>query len=432
MITTHKALHQTSDQVKGIPISATLKINEEIIAKRAAGEAVCHMGFGESPFPVHPYIVDALIKAAKYNQYPPTMGLLALREKAQAYFGKRFGFDERSMDTIVSPGSKDIIFAAQLAIKGDLILPTPSWVSYAPQAKLAGSKAIQIRTKAENYHKLTGRMISETLAEARANGLNPTKIILNYPNNPTGLGFDEQELIDLAETLRGEGIIAISDEIYGLVNHKGEHKSIAAYYPEGTIVTTGLSKHLSLGGYRIGFGFIPKLLEGLTADMAAVASETWSCVSNPIQRASIAALEENPDVEQHIATSTKVHNLASNYVRGKLIDMGLNYPPLAGGFYLYPNFTPFAKELEKAYGVKTSDDLARDLLNRSGLAALPGSDFGDDPAVLALRLAITDYDGGEAMAYLNTNPNATADELVKTACPRVYDACKIMQQYFSF
>jgi aspartate/methionine/tyrosine aminotransferase len=429
MTTTNQTQYEASDQVKGIPISATLKINEKIAAKRLVGERVCHMGFGESPFPVHSHIIEALIEGAKHNQYPPTLGLLELRKNALSYFAKRFEFRANDMEVIVGPGSKDILFAAQLAIKGDIILPTPSWVSYAPQAKLAGSTAIQIPTKAGDHHKLTGQMISDTLAKARSSGLNPTKIILNYPNNPTGLGFDNDELMELAETLRKEKVIVISDEIYGLVTHSGKHKSISTYYPEATVITTGLSKHLSLGGYRVGFGFVPKSLQGLFKDMAAVASETWSCVSNPIQHSAIAALSEHPAVEEHIALSTQAHSLASNYVRDELNKLGLNYPPLVGGFYLYPNFTPFAEELEKAYGVKTSDDLANDLLNRFALAVLPGSGFGDDPNVLALRLAITDYDGAKAMEYLKANPEASAEDYVKNVCPRVKEACEIMQDY---
>lgn len=414
-----------------MPESSTLRINEEIAARRASGETLYHMGFGESPFPVPPRIAKALADAAGSNQYPPTLGLPDLREKALAYFTERLKFSASGMTAMVGPGSKDLIFAAQMAIEGDVLLPTPSWVSYAPQAKLAGTTAIKIPTQASSHHRVTGELIRETISQARAKGLNPRKIILNYPNNPTGLGLAPEDLQDIAESCREAGIIIISDEIYSLIAHGGTHRSIAGLYPEGTIVTTGLSKHLSLGGYRIGFAFIPLALDGLATAMRAIASETWSCVSHPVQYAAIAAVEGHGDIETHIARCTTVHGIVANYVRDRLVTAGIDYPPLAGGFYLYPDFTPFAAQLAAAYSVRTSNDLSEDLLSRGALATLPGTDFGDADHVLSLRLAITDYDGAEALELLTSHPDMDKKHFVETACPRIVRACDSLIQYLA-
>lgn len=424
-------IYRPSAMVSGMPVSATLRINEEVAERRAAGEVIYHMGFGESPFPVPPRITRALSDNAGFNGYPPTLGVPALRQAAKDYFSRRLGFSGEQMDVIVGPGSKDLIFAAQIAIEGDLLLPTPSWVSYAPQAQLAGTQAIRIPTQASNHHKLTGAMIAETVKRARADGQNPRKLILNYPNNPTGLGFDAHDLKDIAETCRDEGLIVISDEIYSLVSHGTPHQSIAALYPEGTIVTTGLSKHLSLGGYRVGFAFVPQALDGLLQAMAAVASETWSCVSNPIQRASVTALEEHADIEEFIVLCTRAHGLASNYVRDQLIKTGIDYLPLAGAFYLYPDFSRFADQLQRAYGVSTSEELALDLLSRAAVATLPGRDFGEADDVLTLRLAITDYDGAAALEFLRQEPECDQAKFVEAACPRVAKATEILGRYFA-
>jgi len=423
--------YQPSARVKGVPVSATLKVNEKIALMRNAGESVFHMGFGESPFPVHSHIQDALKAASASNQYPPTLGLPQLCELARNTLSKKLGFNGANVDTLVAPGSKDLLFASQLAIAGDLLLPTPSWVSYAPQAQLAGTSAIKIPTQAKHHHALRGALISQTVKSARENGLNPTKIILNYPNNPTGLGFSESELKEVANACRDNGLIVISDEIYGLVSHSLPHQSIAHYYPEGTIVTTGLSKHLSIGGYRVGFAFIPKSLTGLLGDMAAIASETWSCVSHPIQYASIAALEGNQDVEDHIQLCTKAHGLVSNYVRDCILEMGIEYPPLVGAFYMYPDFSQFYSQLANAYSVKTSTDLADNLLDHHSLATLPGVDFGDDPQVLTLRLAITDYDGKAALNYLAEHPDVKSSVFANAVAPRVVQACAILSDYIS-
>lgn len=420
-----------SKQVGGIPESSTLRINEEIAARRASGETICHMGFGESPFPVPARIARALADAAGSNSYPPTLGLPGLRDKALAYFSKRLSFTAGGMSAVVGPGSKDLIFAAQMAIEGDVLLPTPSWVSYAPQAKLAGTNAIKIPTQASDHHRISGKLIRETIVQARADGLNPKKIILNYPNNPTGLGISDEDLQDIAEVCRENGIIVISDEIYSLIAHGGPHRSIAGFYPEGTIVTTGLSKHLSLGGYRIGFAFIPDALGGLMPAMRAIASETWSCVSHPVQHAAIAAVEEHDDIEEHIVRCTKIHGMVTNYARDRLVATGIEYPPLAGGFYLYPDFTEHAADLAAAYGVSSSQELAADLLSRAAVATLPGTDFGDAEQVLSLRLAITDYDGAEALELLISHPDMDQNQFVKTVCPRVVHACDSLVEYLA-
>ncbi len=420
----HPSIH-----VAGLGVSATVKINEEVRTKRLAGEAVYHLGFGESPFPVPRRIREALTAGAGLNSYPPTLGLPELRERALGYFPARLGFDASQMDVMVGPGSKDLIFAAQLAIDGDLLLPVPSWVSYAPQAQLVGTRTIRIPTVASNHHALTGALISETVEQARARGLKPRKMILNSPNNPTGLGFQDHDLKEIAETARELGLVIISDEIYALISHGEQQQSLAGHYPEGTIVTTGLSKHLSLGGYRVGFAFVPKALDGLIGGLAAVASETWTAVSHPVQHAAITALEEHEDIEAHIALCTKAHGLATNYMRGALIAAGLDYPPLAGAFYLYPDFSRYRDKLKLAYGIKTSDDLAADLLGRLNVVTLPGTSFGEAPEVLTLRLAITDYDGGKALEYLGSHGDAGPEEFVAAACPRVAKAAKLIAEY---
>lgn len=165
--------------------------------------------------------------------------------------------------------------------------------------------------------------------------------------------------------------------------------------------------------------------------MRAIASETWSCVSHPVQYAAIAAVEGHDDIETHIARCTMVHGIVANYVRNRLVAAGIDYPPLAGGFYLYPDFTPFAAQIAAAYGVRTSNDLSADLLSRGALATLPGTDFGDADRVLSLRLAITDYDGAEALELLTSRPDVNEKHFVEMACPRIVGACDSLVQYLA-
>ncbi len=124
--------------VAGLPLSPTLGANQAARASASGGQPPLHMGFGQSPFPVHPKLADALAAAATRNAYEDVAGLSELRARAKDYFCARLGLDTEAYECVVTPGSKLILYALQMAIEGDLILPMPSWVSYAPQAAMLG------------------------------------------------------------------------------------------------------------------------------------------------------------------------------------------------------------------------------------------------------------------------------------------------------
>jgi aspartate/methionine/tyrosine aminotransferase len=224
-------------------------------------------------------------------------------------------------------------------------------------------------------------------------------------------------------------VLVISDEIYGLVHHRREHISIAGVYPEGTIVTTGLSKHLSLGGFRVGIALVPQALNDIHAAMVRIASETWSTVAAPIQYAVLCAFENDPEIESYIQTCTKVHSLVCSYLRQVLLEIGIDYPPLDGGFYLYPDFEIFRKGLE-ARSVATNEELVRHLIDEIQLVTLPGVAFGDDARTLRIRFAPCDYEGLEALEYFRENPNCTAESLVANCCPNIRLAGQRLRKYF--
>ncbi|MEE8120608.1 MAG: aminotransferase class I/II-fold pyridoxal phosphate-dependent enzyme [Anaerolineales bacterium] len=409
-----------------IHFSPTLEINERVRSAREQGKEVLHMGFGQSPFPAHPLIQEALADSADKNMYLPSAGLPELRELSRHYLSEKFGFDANDFKTIVGPGSKELIYDIQLAVEGDLLLPVPSWVSYAPQAVLIDDPIIKIPTTiTDNYH-ITAESLEETIVVSRQKGMNPRKLILNYPNNPSGLTMAPDRLEQIAHVCRKQGILVISDEIYGLVNYKQNHTSIAKFYTEGTIVTSGLSKHLSLGGYRLGVAFVPKALNSIFEAMVGIASETWSTVSAPIQFAALKAFANERAIEEYIKTCTKIHSMVSSYVRDVLVSMGIEYPDPEGAFYLYPNFSSFRDQLISK-GVKTSEELAMHMLDKIQIAALPGTAFGDAPKNLTLRLASCDFDGKATLKYYSDHPDCAPGSLVHACCPRIELACHKME-----
>ncbi|MEZ5919709.1 MAG: aminotransferase class I/II-fold pyridoxal phosphate-dependent enzyme, partial [Alphaproteobacteria bacterium] len=322
-------------------LSPTLAANEMVKARRNAGQAVLHMGFGESPFPVHPRLLKALQKESHQKDYLPTIGLPDLREAVASYYERKTGLDTSQFDVIIAPGSKLILYALQMAIEGDLLMPVPSWVSYGPQARMLHRDIIKVPTVLDEagFH-IDPDKLRAVIHAARAEGKNPSKLILNSPSNPTGLTIPEDELQAIARVCREEDIFIISDEIYGFITFDGHYRSIAKYAPERTSVSSGLSKHLSLGGWRIGIGFIPKAVDGLHSLMSNIASETWSCVPSPIQRAVIEAYRGHEDIEAHIRACTDIHGLMSTFIATGLRNLGIIAPPPQGAFYNYPDFTP--------------------------------------------------------------------------------------------
>jgi aspartate aminotransferase len=411
-------------------LSPTLAANEMVKSRRAQGQKAFHMGFGESPFPVPPRLQQALKEGVHRKEYLPTAGLPELCETVSAYYKDKAGFDTSQFDVIIAPGSKLILYALQMAVEGDLLMPDPSWVSYKPQARMLGREVIKVPTRLDDsgYH-IDPQVFKDTIVQARKEGKNPSKLILNYPSNPTGLTISEQELKAIAEVCVAEDILIISDEIYGFVSFDGVYRTIAKYAPTHTAITTGLSKHLSLGGWRVGVGFIPKAVGGLQGLLKNIASETWSCVPSPIQQACIDAYKGHEDIETHIRQCTEIHALMNRYIAKGLRALGIHAPEPQGAFYNYPNFEKHREALAKA-GIKTSKDLANALLKDYSLAALPGVAFGAAPEVLTLRLSGCDYDGEAALrAY---QQGAILDEaFIGAYAPSVIESVKVFGQFIT-
>ncbi|MCB0085200.1 MAG: aminotransferase class I/II-fold pyridoxal phosphate-dependent enzyme, partial [Caldilineaceae bacterium] len=265
--------------------SPTLYINERVNELWAAGGTVYHMGFGESRFPVHPKIWSALRDNADKKSYLASLGLLALREAAANFYARKLGMTIQRDQVIIGPGSKPLYFIIQMALEADLFCPTPSWVSYGPQARLIDRPVYQIPSRAAEGYPLTIDAIYATMRQSA----NPSKILLlNSPNNPTGQMFEPTFLGQLADYCRTHGVMVLSDEIYSLVPHgHRDHRSMARFYPEGTVVLGGLSKHLSLGGWRLGTAILPDTDQGkaLMRALRVIAGELWSSPTGPVQYA---------------------------------------------------------------------------------------------------------------------------------------------------
>ena len=410
-----------NDRILQVPKSATLAINEKSRALQREGRKIFRLGLGQSPFPVPELMVSRLQAYARAKDYMAVQGYLPLREAVAGFMRRTEGLDCRASDILIGPGSKELLFGLQMALDCELLLPAPSWVSYEPQARLLGKIVHWLPTRAEDGWKLTAEALDAHCLR-RAGG-RCQLLVLNSPNNPSGACYTEDELQRLAEVARRHRVIVLSDEIYSELHFEGEHRSIARYYPERSIVSNGISKWAGAGGWRLGFFAFPRELNHILQSMVVIASETFTSVSAPIQMASICAFEDSAAIIDYIHACRRImRGIGTDFSR-QLRQAGVDIVTPQGGFYCLPDFAPFADRLRTA-GIDNAVQLAERLLEDTGVAALPGGDFGLTGS-LALRMALVDFDGDALLHKAIQQPDLEIDlqlpELrrLQQACDRI-------------
>jgi aspartate aminotransferase len=411
------------ENITRIKPSATLLINERSKALIRQGKKVYKLGFGQSPFPVPSKVVQALRDNAHQKEYLPVKGLIELRRAVANYHHKKFGIHCSENDVLIGPGSKELLFLSQIVYKGEFLIPSPSWVSYEPQTHLANNQYSWIETKKENDYLLDALALD---LHCSRNTVSPKVLFLNYPSNPTGDSFGFEQLKEIASIARKHSILIISDEIYGDIHHAGSHRSIATYYPEGTIVSSGLSKWCGAGGWRLGTFVFPKELHWLLENMAIVASETYTAASAPIQYAAIAAYEEDNAIEEYLKNSRLVLSKVATACSSILLEHKIHHPIPKGGFYLMPDFS-FYKDRLLSKNIQTSFQLCEMLLAETGVALLPLSAFGMNESFLGARLSYVDFDGAHALDLIRKNRNTSAELLAPKVLEGIFQIIAWLQ-----
>ncbi|OJJ17145.1 aspartate aminotransferase [marine bacterium AO1-C] len=381
--------------VRGLGKSATLAINERVAELKASGKEIYSFGLGQSPFPVPNCVVKALQKHAHEKDYLPVQGLPELCEAVADFHRREDGVNIQAENVMIGPGSKELMFLLQLAFYGDILIPAPCWVSYIPQAQIIGRKVTLIETSYENRWTLSPQALEEQCA-AENDQDKPRLLILNYPSNPYGDGNSVEELMKIAEIARKYNIIVLSDEIYGQTNHQGKHVSIARFYPEGTIISAGLSKWCGAGGWRLGTFSFPANLKWLLNALVVVASETYTSVSAPIQYASIAAFQESEEITNYLRHSRRILDALGQWIVKQLTQANIRIHPVEGAFYIFPDFENYRAKLANL-GISDNVDLCERILEETGVAALPGYAFGRPKNELNIRMAYVNFDGDKAL-----------------------------------
>lgn len=349
-----------SEKVKNIKPSGIRKFFDIVSEMKDA----ISLGVGEPDFDTPWHIRDEGIYAFEKGKtfYTSNAGLKPLREEISNYIKRKqnINYDPNSEILVTVGGSEaiDIGLRAMVNAGDEVIIPQPSYVSYAPCADLAGAKNVYINLKAENNFKLTAEEFKNAITDK-------TKIlILPYPNNPTGAVMGKTDLEKIAKVIIENDIFVISDEIYSELTYNGEHVSIASLdgMKERTLLINGFSKAYAMTGWRLGYACGPK---ELIKQMTKIHQYAIMCAPTISQYAAVEALKngDNDVLEMKIS-----YNQRRRFLLNAFKDMELECFEPNGAFYVFPCI--------KEFGM-TSEEFATKFLQEEHVAAVPGTAFGE-------------------------------------------------------
>ncbi|WP_449620245.1 pyridoxal phosphate-dependent aminotransferase [Robertmurraya sp. Marseille-Q9965] len=361
---------QLAARVKSLTPSATLAITAKAKQLKAEGHDVIGLGAGEPDFNTPQHIIDAATVSMNegHTKYTASAGLAKLLNEIAKKFQVDQGLEYKQNEILVTNGAKHALYTLFQVIldKGDeVIIPTPYWVSYPEQVKLAEGTPVFVEGLESNEFKMTPEQLSQAITDK-------TKaVIINSPSNPTGMIYTAEELLALGQICLEKNVLIISDEIYEkLIYGDNKHVSIAQLSPqlkEQTIIINGVSKSHSMTGWRIGYAAGNSVI---IKAMTNLASHSTSNPTTTAQYGAIAAYEGPQDAVQEMKEAFE-HRL--NVIYDKLVVIpGISCIKPQGAFYLYPN----VKEAATLTGYGSVDDFVAGLLEEAMVAVVPGSGFG--------------------------------------------------------
>ena len=369
-----------ASRVNTLTPSTTLAITAKAKQMKESGIDIIGLGAGEPDFNTPDNILEAAVKSMREGKtkYTPSGGLVELKDAVINKLKRDQQLTYTRNEIMIGIGAKHVLYTLfQVILDPDdeVIIPSPYWVSYPEQVKLAGGVPIHIEATSAAQFKVTAEQINNAITEK-------TKaVIINSPGNPTGMIYSEDELREIAAVCEEKDIWIISDEIYEkLIYGKEKHISTAQLSDDAkkrTLVINGVSKSHSMTGWRI--GYVAGDAEVVTA-MTNLASHS---TSNPTTTSQYAAIEAYNGPQETVEVMRKAFESRLNQVYPKLAAIpGFKVIKPDGAFYLLPEVS---EALEKT-GFANVDDFATALLTEANVAIIPGSGFGS-PNTIRLSYA---------------------------------------------
>jgi aspartate aminotransferase len=361
----------TAQRVQRVKPSPTIALTGRVAQLKAQGKDIITLGAGEPDFDTPADIANAGVDAIRggFTRYTPVEGIADLKDAVIGKFKRENGLTYQRNQVLVSTGAKQCIFNLILALidPGDeVIIPAPYWVSYPDMVLLADGKPVIVFGGKDQNYKISPAQLAAAIT-------GKTKlVILNSPNNPTGAAYTRAEIRALGEVLmKHPNIVVCTDEIYEHIYWAAEaFASFATICPElyDRIVTTnGVSKAYAMTGWRIGYCGGPAHL--ITA-MATIQGQSTSNPSSIAQKASIAALSGDQECVREMNRHFKQRH---DFLVEELNRLpGVSCLPSAGTFYAFANIERAIQQMN----VPNDDAFAELLLEKGGVAVVPGSGFG--------------------------------------------------------
>ncbi|MGR3764800.1 pyridoxal phosphate-dependent aminotransferase [Rossellomorea sp. NS-SX7] len=359
-------------RVSALTPSTTLAITAKAKEMKAQGIDVIGLGAGEPDFNTPQHIIQAAYESLIEGQtkYTPSGGTAQLKEAVINKFKQDQNLTYKPSEIIVTSGAKHALYTLfqVLLNEGDeVIIPTPYWVSYPEQVKLAGGTPVIVEGRQENSYKITPEQLSESITDK-------TKaVIINSPSNPTGMIYSSEELKAIGQVCLEKNILIVSDEIYEKLVYDGNsHTSIAELseeLKEQTIIINGVSKSHSMTGWRIGYA------AGNETIIKAMTNLASHSTSNPTTTSQYGAVAAYMGDQQPVEDMRKSFEDRLNIVFDKLNNIpGFDCIKPQGAFYLFPN----VKEAARLTGFENVDIFVQALLEEAKVAVIPGSGFGSE------------------------------------------------------
>ncbi|MBP3821595.1 aminotransferase class I/II-fold pyridoxal phosphate-dependent enzyme [bacterium] len=349
-----------SDKVKAIQPSGIRKFFDIVTEMKDA----ISLGVGEPDFETPWHIREEGIYAFEKGRtfYTSNSGLKTLREEISKYIQRTQGviYNPNNEILITVGGSEaiDIGLRAILNNGDEVIIPQPSYVSYAPCSYLAGGKNVIINLKVENNFKLTPQELENAITPK-------TKVlILPYPNNPTGAIMEKEDLVKISKIIIKNDIFVISDEIYSELTYKDKHISISSIegMKERTLLINGFSKSYAMTGWRLGYACAPK---ELIKQMTKIHQYAIMCAPTISQYSAVEALKNG---DEDVKKMRESYNQRRRFLINAFKEMNLECFEPFGAFYVFPCI--------KEFGM-TSEEFALKFLEEEKVAVVPGTAFGD-------------------------------------------------------
>ena len=361
--------------VQGIEGSATLALAALCRELRAQGREVIDLGIGEPDFRTPDFVAAAAIASIEqgYTQYTPVPGIPALRKAIAEHIKTVTGKAAVAEGVVVSSGGKQALFNTCFLLFGPgdrVLLPTPYWTSYPALVKLARAETVLVPSTPDSHFRVSVKDL-EKHYDASVRGL-----IINSPSNPTGSVYSLAELDAIARWAHERGVWLISDEIYGRIFFSEDRAPSVLDLDDAlldkVVVVDGASKAFAITGWRLGFSYSRP---DVASEIASLQSQTTSNASSPAQYAALAAYKDAGRARESVRAMVRIFQQRRDKVLAQLAtDLPKSVPAYPeGAFYIFLRVDAYYdKELTN------SATFCSWLLDKTGVALVPGSAFGDD------------------------------------------------------